>query len=89
VFAYKFDANGYLMKLKARIYVRGDLETITSEEKRAATLAARTARMMFSLIAVYNLDVRQRDAVTAFLNSKLEKEVYTQMPEGFGQPGKC
>jgi hypothetical protein len=89
VFAYKFDADGYLTKLKARICVRGDLETITSEEKRAATLAARTARMLFSLIAAYDLDVRQRDAVTAFLNSKLTKEVYTQMPEGFGKPGSC
>lgn len=29
VFAYKFDADGYLVKLKARICVRGDLETMT------------------------------------------------------------
>jgi hypothetical protein len=89
VFAYKFDQDGYLVKLKARICVRGDLETITAEEKRAATLAAKTARMIFALIAAYDLDLRQRDAVTAFLNSRLEKETYTQMPEGFGKPGKC
>jgi hypothetical protein len=68
--------------------VRGDLETITNKEKRAATLTARTARIIFALIAVYNLDVRQRDAITAFLNSQLDKEIYTQMPEGFGIPGK-
>jgi len=89
VFAYKFDQDGYLIKLKARICVRGDLETITAEEKRAATLAAKTARMIFALVAAYDLDLRQRDAVTAFLNSILEKETYTQMPEGFGRPGKC
>ncbi|KAJ5290653.1 uncharacterized protein N7443_010906 [Penicillium atrosanguineum] len=89
VFAYKFDQDGYLLKLKARICVRGDLETISSEEKRAATLAARTARMIFALVAAFDLDLRQRDAVTAFLNSKLNKETYTRMPEGFESPGKC
>jgi hypothetical protein len=89
VFSYKFDQNGYLQKLKARICVRGDLETISAEEKRAATLAARTARMIFALVAAFDLDLRQRDAVTAFLNSILTKEVYTKMPEGFEIPGRC
>jgi hypothetical protein len=69
--------------------VRGDLETIISEEKRAATLVARTARMIFALVVVFNLNLRQRDIVTAFLNSRLEKEVYTRIPEGFEMLGKC
>jgi hypothetical protein len=69
--------------------VRGDLETITSDEKRAATLAARTARMIFALVAAFDLNLRQRDAVTAFLNSRLEKEVYTRMLEGFEMLGRC
>lgn len=89
VFAYKFNQDGYLVKLKARICARGDLEMISPEEKRAATLAARTARMIFALVAAFNLDLRQRDAVGAFLNSKLLKEIYTQMPQGFEQPRKC
>lgn len=89
MFTYKFDQDGFLVKFKARIYVRGDLETITHEEKRAATLAARTARIIFALVAAFNLDLRQRDAVTAFLNSKLEQETYTHMPEGFQIQGKC
>jgi hypothetical protein len=78
------------LKLKARICVRGDLKTISHEEKRAATLVARIARMIFALVAAFNLDLRQRDTVTAFLNSKLdEKETYTSMPEGFQILGKC
>jgi hypothetical protein len=89
VFSYKFDQDGYLLKLKARICVRGDLETISPEEKRAATLAARTARMIFALVAAFDLDLRQRDAVTAFLNSRINKETYTGMPEGFQILGKC
>lgn len=89
VFKYKFDKDGFLVKLKARICVRGDLETISSEEKRAATLAARTARMIFALVAAFDLDLRQRDAVNAFLNSKLPKETYTEMPQGFQMPRIC
>ena len=78
------------MKFKARICVRGDLETISHEEKRAATLAARTARIIFALVAAFDLDLRQRDTVTAFLNSKLDgkKETYTHIPEGFQIHGK-
>jgi hypothetical protein len=89
VFTYKFDEDGYLIKHKARICVRGDLEWVTSEEKRAATLAARTARMLFALVAAFDFDMRQLDAVNAFLNSRLPKPVYTYMPQGFGRPGMC
>ena len=83
VFTYKFDQDGYLLKLKARICVRGDLELITAEDKRAVTLAARAARLIFALAAAFNLDLRQRDAVTAFLNSSLPTETYTLILEGF------
>jgi hypothetical protein len=38
--------------------VRGDLETISPEDKRAVTLAARAARLIFALVAAFNLDLR-------------------------------
>ena len=57
MFIYKYIQDGYLLKLKARICVRGDLEMITVE-KRATILAARFARMLFALVAVFNLDLR-------------------------------
>jgi hypothetical protein len=39
VFTYKFDKDGYLLKHKARLVARGDLQTL-EEETYAATLAA-------------------------------------------------
>jgi hypothetical protein len=57
--------------------MRGDLETITAEEKRAAILTTKIVRMIFALIAAYDLDLRQRDAVIVFLNTRLDKETYT------------
>jgi hypothetical protein len=89
VFNYKFDSDGYLAKLKARICVRGDLQTLTAEEKYSATLAARTARAVFAMVAAFNLDTHQFDAVNAFLNSLLDETVLTEMPEGFRQSGYC
>lgn len=88
VYTYKFDADGFLTKCKARICARGDLQMISNEEKRAATLAVRTARMMFALVAMYDLELKQLDVVNAFLNSDLDDDVYTALPEGFGRNGK-
>lgn len=86
VFDYKFDQDGNLLKHKARLCVRGDLERVTSEEKRAATLAARTARIIFGLVAAFDWDLRQFDAVNAFLNSTLPKPVYVKPPDGSNLP---
>jgi hypothetical protein len=82
VFTYKFDEDGFLVKYKARICVRGDLQVVTTEEKYAATLAVRTARMILALAAAFDLDSLQLDAINAFLNSVLLDEVYVELPPG-------
>ncbi|KAI2732946.1 hypothetical protein CBS147339_9998 [Penicillium roqueforti] len=89
VFTYKFDADGVLEKFKARICVRGDLQWMTTDEKRAATLAVKTARAIFALVAAFDLDMKQRDVVNAFLNSILQSEVYTRCPPGFEILNEC
>jgi hypothetical protein len=57
VFTYKLDNNSYLLKYKARICVRGDLQKITHEDTRAATLAAQTFRTIMALAAAFNLEI--------------------------------
>lgn len=88
VFTYKLDANGFLIKAKARICVRGDLQMLNAEEKYSATLAAKTGRLIFALVAGFDLESRQLDAINAFLNSELTEIVYTQLPDGFRQKGQ-
>lgn len=88
VFTYKFDSNGLLVKYKARICVRGDLQKMSTEEKYSATLAVRTARAIFALAATFNLDTAQFDAVNAFLNSPLDEEVYVELPPGLFPAGR-
>jgi hypothetical protein len=84
VFKYKLDSDGYLQKLKARLCVRGDLQ-ITEEETYAATLAARIFRALIAIAATFNLEIRQYNAVNAFINAKLSKPVYCYYLEGFVQ----
>jgi hypothetical protein len=88
VFTYKFDSDGLLVKHKARICVRGDLQKMSTEEKYSATLAVRTARAIFALAAAFDLDTAQFDAVNAFLNSLLDEEVYVEMPPGLFPAGR-
>ena len=56
VFKCKFDSDGYLQKLKARLCVRGDLQ-ITEEETYAATLAARIFRALMAIAAAFDLEI--------------------------------
>lgn len=89
VFTYKFDDNGYLLKCKARICVRGDLQDLTWLDTRATTLAARVFRCLMALAAAFDLDTIQLDSINAFLNSLLDEIVYCELPEGFEETGIC
>ncbi|CRG92922.1 hypothetical protein PISL3812_10003 [Talaromyces islandicus] len=89
VFTYKFDNDDYLTRYKARLCVRGDLQRMTMEDTRAATLAAQTFRTMMALATAFDLEIWQCDAINAFLNSFLDEIVYIHFPDGFKVPGKC
>jgi Reverse transcriptase (RNA-dependent DNA polymerase) len=83
---YKFDSDGFLVKFKSRLCVRGDLQH-TEEDTYAATLAARTFRALMAVSAAFDLEIRQYDAVNAFTNSELRETVHCVAPEGFQRPG--
>ncbi|KAJ5307179.1 hypothetical protein N7476_007835 [Penicillium atrosanguineum] len=85
VFTYKVDEKGYVSRYKARLCVRGDLQIQREEDTRATTLAARTLRTLLAIIAAFDLEMMQLDAVNAFLNSKLEDPVYVAYPQGYSR----
>jgi hypothetical protein len=86
VFTYKFNSDGYLIKFKARVVVRGDLVPASKDETYAATLAARMFRVLMALAAYFDLDMHQFDAINAFTNASLDETVYVRYPEGFSEP---
>jgi hypothetical protein len=88
VFKYKFDSDGFLLKFKARLCVRGDLQAQWGDTY-AATLAARIFRAMIAIAAAFDLEIVGFDAINAFLNAKLKNRVYCRCPEGFPHLGEC
>lgn len=87
VFTYKFDEEGFLLKYKARLVVRGNLQPDLQEETYAATLAARVFRFLMAISAYFDLDAQQFDAINAFTNAKLRSKVWVQYPPGMKHPG--
>lgn len=82
VFKYKFDEQGWLIKRKARLVARGDLQH-TDMDTFAATLAARIFRTILSLVAAFDLETRQYDAVNAFVHAKIDEPTYCTTPHGW------
>jgi hypothetical protein len=68
--------------------VRGDLQ-YTEQDTYAATLAVRTFRALMGIATAFDLEIRQYDAVNAFINSLLNEEIYCRAPEGFEREGHC
>ena len=89
VFTYKFDDAGCLIRHKARICVRGDLQHQMTDEIYAATGAYRSFRILMALVCAFGLLCHQVDFKNAFTNADMCDEVYTTCPPGFGVPGKC
>lgn len=89
VYVYKFDKHGRFQKCKARLVVRGDQQSKSiHEETYAATLAGRSFRTLMAIAARFDLEMIQYDAVNAFVNAKLEKDVFMRMPPGYRKFGK-
>ena len=82
IFKYKFDEEGYLTKYKARLVARGDFQK-TDQDTYAATLAARIFRALMAIVATFDLETRQYDAINAFANSPIDEPIYCKPPEGW------
>ena len=72
VFKYKLDKRGYIKRFKVRLVFRGDLQAPLATDTYAATLAAKSFRMMIVIATKWDLTVWQLDAVSTFTNNILE-----------------
>ena len=88
VFTYKIDDAGYLVRHKARICVRGDLQHHVNDEMYAATGAYRSFRILMALVCAFDLECHQIDFKNAFINANMDEEIYTACPPGYSKPGK-
>jgi hypothetical protein len=56
-FIYKTDDNRYIIRFKARLYIRGDLQFPEIEDIYTAILTARVFRALIIIYAYFNLEI--------------------------------
>lgn len=85
VFKRKTDQIGNVMRYKARLVIKGyaqrwgtDYEEIYSPVVRYTTI-----RYLFALAARYGLAIDQMDAVSAFLQGEIDRDIYMEQPEEY------
>ena len=79
--------SGEATKHKARLCVRGDLETPEDYgESFSPVVQWSTVRLMLILSIVHGLHTRQVDYVNAFAQADLQREVFMELPQGVESP---
>ena len=78
-------ANGSVEKHKARFVARvfSQVEGINYDETFDPLVRYSSIRLMLALSAQMGWNIHQMDVKTAFLNGKIEEEVYIEKVEGF------
>jgi hypothetical protein len=84
VFTWKANAEGQIVKAKARLVARGfqQKEGQDYSELFAPTVSQVTFKVLMAHAASHNLLVHQLDVKTAFLYGDLDKVLYMQQPPG-------
>ena len=72
-------------KYKARFVARGfsQKEGIDYDETFAPVARNTSIRSVISLASIFGWKLHQMDVKTAFLNGKIDQEVFVEQPEGF------
>ena len=76
--------NGHIDKYKARLCARGFTQQygIDYFETFAPVVRLESLRILLAIAAAHDMEIRQMDAVSAYLLSELQEDVYTEVPEG-------
>nr|GEX44415.1 retrotransposon protein, putative, Ty1-copia subclass [Tanacetum cinerariifolium] len=84
----KTDMDGKVHTYKARLVAKGCTQTyrVDYEEKFSPVANIRAIRILIAIAAYYDYEIWQTDVKTAFLNVRLDKDIYMEKPEGYVDP---
>nr|GEU54259.1 zinc finger, CCHC-type [Tanacetum cinerariifolium] len=90
VYKVKRDPSGKILKYKERIVAKGYVQKYGVNYDEVFTPVARieTVRVILALAGLNGWRVHHLDVKSAFLNEKLEEEVYVSQPEGYKKEGE-
>ena len=80
---YKFNNNEYLMKHKTYFCIQENYKLQNFYDNYAVILTIRLFQFLMMLIAAFNLKIRFLNVINAFINNKLDKNIYYKAAEEF------
>lgn len=88
IFKIKDNSSGTGKRFKGRLVARGfsQLPDIDYKDVFAPVVRMDSVRFLFSICAQYQLQYKQLDITTAFLNGEVNEELYLTPPEGLELP---
>ncbi|KAK8619691.1 hypothetical protein V6N13_135973 [Hibiscus sabdariffa] len=88
VFKKKTDMDGNVQTYKGRLVAKGfrQIHGIDYDETFSPVAMIKSIRILLAVAAFHDYEIWQMDVKTAFLNGKLEEDVYMTQPEGFVAP---
>lgn len=89
VFKAKHRDNGEVERYKGRLVAQGFSQRhgVDYNETFSPVVKQSSIRTLLAYGLNRNMVIHQMDVVTAFLNGKLDEEIYMKQPEGFVKPG--
>ena len=90
VFRIKRDADGTIIKYKARLCACGysQIPGLDYKDIYSPVVRAESLRLMLSIVAARDMELHQMDVVTAFLNGDLTETIFMKQPPGYRDPVK-
>ncbi|KAK8708347.1 hypothetical protein V6N13_059389 [Hibiscus sabdariffa] len=88
VFKKKTDMDGNVQTYKGRLVAKGfrQIHGIDNDETFSPVAMFKSIRILLAIATFHDYEIWQMDIKTAFLNGKLEEDVYMTQPEGFVTP---
>ncbi|KAK8670729.1 hypothetical protein V6N13_037347 [Hibiscus sabdariffa] len=88
VFKKKTDMDGNVQTYKGRLVAKGyrQIHGIDYDETFSPIAMFKSIRILLAIAAFHDYEIWQMDVKIAFLNGKLEEDVYMTQPEGFVTP---